>query len=256
MTDLVDLVALSLLPVWLRSRTAELLRAGDSPHAVLQRLIFDHWRNEPDRAVTLNEQAEAATTARARRRHTGCRLDDAAYPVALTTITDPPPVLWMRGQQDVAQPAVCRHRRIAGGISLWACRWPHNSQRISQRTRLLIVSGLARGVDSAAHRGALDGGGATIARARLRSGRDVSAGTRGRSPRRSCVAGAVDQRAGAGHAAAAVVLSAAQSDHQRSVARGGGDRGGREERIAHHRAVRPRTGTRRAGRAWECPEWP
>jgi DNA processing protein len=161
MPDLLDFVALSLLPVWLRSRTAELLRTGDSPHAVLQRLIFDHWRNEPDRTVTLRQQAEAATT---RAREGGIQAvtwTDAAYPVALTTIADPPPLLWTRGRQDVLNlPSVA----IVGSRAASPYGLAIAAQLAADLAArgLLVVSGLARGVDSAAHRGALDGGGATI----------------------------------------------------------------------------------------------
>ena len=53
-----------------------------------------------------------------------------------------------------------------------------------------------------------------------------------------------------------MVLSAAQPDHQRAVARGRGDRGGREERIADHRALRARAGARRARGARQRAERP
>ena len=62
------------------------------------------------------------------------------------------------------------------------------------------------------------------------------------------------ERTGAGHAAAAAVLPDAQPHHQRAVARGRGRRGWREERIAHHGALRARAGSRRAGRAWQHSE--
>ena len=100
-----------------------------------------------------------------------------------------------------------------------------------------------------------DGGGATVAV--LGSGVDViypprarGAGARDRDERRR------RQRARAGHAAAADVLPAAQPHHQRAVARGRRRRGGREERLADHGALRARAGTRRAGGARQRVERP
>ncbi len=90
-------------------------------------------------------------------------LDDATYPALLREIYDPPPVLYVRGalpvddgSRDVAvvgsraasPQGLSLARAMARDLSSWgAC----------------IVSGLARGVDSAAHQGALDAGGRTVA---------------------------------------------------------------------------------------------
>ncbi|MGA2219654.1 MAG: DNA-processing protein DprA [Terracidiphilus sp.] len=78
----------------------------------------------------------------------------AAYPERLKEIYDPPPVLWVRG--DVAllsRPSIAvvgtRHPSPYGsGIAEML------SRDLAAR-RLLIVSGMARGIDSCAHRGAL-----------------------------------------------------------------------------------------------------
>jgi DNA processing protein len=90
------------------------------------------------------------------------RLADPAYPAALAAIHDPPPTIWTRGCLDcldgvlvaivgsrAASPyALEVARRLAADL---ACRG------------VTVVSGMARGVDSAAHRGALEAGGATVA---------------------------------------------------------------------------------------------
>ena len=78
----------------------------------------------------------------------------AAYPERLKEIYDPPPVLWVRGDVSLLKrPAIAvvgtRHPSPYGsGIAEML------SRDLAAR-RLLIVSGMARGIDSSAHRGAL-----------------------------------------------------------------------------------------------------
>jgi DNA processing protein len=90
------------------------------------------------------------------------QLGTSDYPPLLAEIPFPPECLWTRGRRDLlARPAVAvvgaraatRHglamaEQLAGDLA---------------RAGLVVVSGLARGIDSAAHRGALDAGGTTIA---------------------------------------------------------------------------------------------
>jgi len=89
-------------------------------------------------------------------------IDDERYPALLRAIHDPPPLLYVRGDPAAlldAQLAVVGSRRASsGGIRL--------SQTMSGqlvRTGLHICSGLALGVDGAAHLGALEAGGKSIA---------------------------------------------------------------------------------------------
>ena len=76
------------------------------------------------------------------------------YPERLKEIYDPPPVLWVRGDVHLlARPAIAvvgtRHPSPYGsGMAEML------SRDLAAR-RLLIVSGMARGIDSCAHRGAL-----------------------------------------------------------------------------------------------------
>ena len=87
---------------------------------------------------------------------------DPQYPALLNCIVDPPPVLWTRGVPLVlSQPAVA----VVGSRA--ATRYALDvgarlATELAERG-MVVTSGLARGVDSAAHRGALDGGGRTIA---------------------------------------------------------------------------------------------
>jgi DNA processing protein len=103
----------------------------------------------------------------------GCRLvtvSSEEYPALLGQIADPPLVLYVMGDATVlsrhAVAMVGSRRPSAYGSSV-----AHRlASDLSQRG-LTVVSGLARGIDSASHRGALEAGGKTIAV--LGSGVDV-----------------------------------------------------------------------------------
>jgi DNA processing protein len=170
MTDLLDFVALSLLPPWYGLPAAERLRGGDPPGAVLEDLADHSARDEPDKAATLRSRAAAAIHRAAAAAMTAIAWNDPAYPVALTTIADPPPVLWIRGRVGaLSAPSVAIVGSRAAspyGLSVAA----QLAGDVAARG-LVIVSGLARGVDSAAHRGVLANGGVTVAV--LGSGVDV-----------------------------------------------------------------------------------
>jgi len=90
-------------------------------------------------------------------------LDDGSYPALLREIADPPIVLYVRGnwQECFEQPCV-------GVIGSRQCStYGQNAAEMLSRdlaTRgLTVVSGLARGIDTSAHRGAIAGKGKTIA---------------------------------------------------------------------------------------------
>jgi DNA processing protein len=132
----------------------------------LERAGDDH---APERARDLRHRAAAVLDEAARRGITVAALGDAAYPLALAEIPDPPPVVWVRGDLRPDEHAVA----LVGSRAAT----PHALEvafRLASglaRAGIAIVSGLARGVDAAAHRGALDGGGRTLAV--LGSGVDV-----------------------------------------------------------------------------------
>jgi len=88
--------------------------------------------------------------------------EDEAYPERLREIYDPPSTLWIRG--DVSQLS-------RPGIAVVGTRQPSPygagmaellSRDLANR-RMVILSGMARGVDTAAHKGAIEAGGKTVA---------------------------------------------------------------------------------------------
>lgn len=89
-------------------------------------------------------------------------LADSAYPRMLLEISDPPPLLYARGRADLlGRPALAvvgSRNGTAQGL-----RNAEAFARSFSEGGLTIVSGLALGIDAAAHRGGLAGTGSTIA---------------------------------------------------------------------------------------------
>jgi DNA processing protein len=154
MSHLLDLTALSLLPIWLGRLIGERLRAGDPPAAILERLLVERWPDEPDKRATIRARAATALARAAGSGITPIAWSDAAYPPALAAIIDPPPVLWLRGAAAALErPAVAIVGSRAG--SPYALAVAERLAADLSARGIVVVSGLARGVDSAAHRGAL-----------------------------------------------------------------------------------------------------
>jgi DNA processing protein len=128
----------------------------------------DHWqqaagiRKEVSRAVPAADHL-AVREAIAALEKTEARivpLADSNYPPLLKTIHDPPALLYLRGQLPPAEAmAIVGSRRSSEcGRRLTSAL----SQQLAERG-IGVISGLARGIDTAAHQGALDGGGYTAA---------------------------------------------------------------------------------------------
>lgn len=87
---------------------------------------------------------------------------DEAYPAALKEIHDPPLALYVRGDLDP-----CDKHAVAVVGSRQATHYGRTvADRLSYqlgKTGFTVISGLARGVDAAAHEGALKAGGRTLA---------------------------------------------------------------------------------------------
>ncbi len=96
------------------------------------------------------------------RGHQVLLLPDPDYPPLLREISDPPPVVFVAGDQRVLsnpQLAIVGSRNASrAGMEL-----AYEFSRALVQSGLVITSGLALGIDAAAHRGALSGPGPTVA---------------------------------------------------------------------------------------------
>ncbi|HEV8675041.1 MAG TPA: DNA-processing protein DprA [Methylomirabilota bacterium] len=170
-------VALALVPEvgWNARRYHELLAVGPPVELfrASRRALASKVGDELARAVigfdaraASARQRAAAETSRARL----ITLDDADYPAALKQAPLPPPFLFVRGtpvrEDGLAVAIVGSRRPTPYGVKV--------AERLAgdlAARGVTVVSGFARGVDTAAHRGALAAGGRTLAV--LGSGVDV-----------------------------------------------------------------------------------
>ncbi len=173
--DLLDAVALSVLPGISRSRAAaayKLLREDDPEQAALETVIAACGRVASAGSVAAGARREAARLLEIAPAAgmTLVRVEDPEYPSLLREIGDPPPVLWVRGARAaLAGPAVA----IVGSraASAYALEVAARLGGELAGHGLVVVSGLARGADGAAHRGCLAANGVTVGV--LGSGADV-----------------------------------------------------------------------------------
>jgi DNA processing protein len=128
------------------------LEALNFPAPAAQFLFTGKARTEAERElVRVSEQKGALLT-----------FEDEDYPEQLREIFDPPPVLWVLGDVKLlARPSIAivgtRHPTPYGtGMAEILARDLANH-------RLVILSGMARGIDTYAHKGALAAGGSTVA---------------------------------------------------------------------------------------------
>ena len=91
---------------------------------------------------------------------------DAEYPQLLLEIPSPPPILYYQGKVKIAE-----NQGATPLIAIVGTRqptehgrkWTYNIGKALGKNGFTVVSGLAEGIDTFAHRGCLDGGGRTIA---------------------------------------------------------------------------------------------
>ncbi|MEK7236736.1 MAG: DNA-processing protein DprA [Nitrospirota bacterium] len=169
------------LESWLRLRAIDgvgdqtvlrLVRAWHSPEAVLcasrddliqsgcSPQLADAIRRGPDSPACRSLEREL--NAIERERIEVLSVLDSTYPARLKMIADPPPLLYITGtltEQDELAIAIVGARRATAAGRAMTEELSHDLAAAG----MTVVSGLARGVDAAAHRGALAAQGRTVA---------------------------------------------------------------------------------------------
>lgn len=138
----------------------ELVRVeGVGPETARAITAFDGW-GEVEKEIETAEAKGISLIA----------LGDPAYPPVLAEIYDPPSVLYVTGEAE-SWPELCVAVVGTRAVSHYGRRAAQYLVRGLAEMGVGIVSGMARGVDSVAHKAALDAGGFTAAV--LGSGADV-----------------------------------------------------------------------------------
>lgn len=137
-------------------------RALDVAPTRAERLASWQYGDDPELTRELEEDVAADLAWCETPGHALITLDHPDYPLLLREIADPPPLLFLKGDPDLlALPQLAvvgtRHPSLTGRADAEAFAG------LLARTGLVITSGLARGVDAAAHVGALRAGGRTVA---------------------------------------------------------------------------------------------
>jgi DNA processing protein len=162
MINLVEAVALSLCFGTARRHVMAALRAQpDCPFELLAAWIAGRANGSADLG-TLRAAAEQALERAGQRQIEAVAWGEARYPPLLAATPDPPVLLWVRGRVDLLSlPSIAIvGSRAASSYGLEV------AERLAADVvahQMMVVSGLARGIDSASHRGALEAGGPTVA---------------------------------------------------------------------------------------------
>lgn len=127
----------------------------------LKAVVADHIATEISRGLSEDALAESMHWLSLENNFL-VTLADSYYPKSLLEITDPPPVLFAKGNLGLLnQPSIA----IVGSRNATS-QGKENAEAFAKGLSsfgLCIVSGLALGIDGAAHRGALQANGSTIA---------------------------------------------------------------------------------------------
>lgn len=168
--DLADWVALNMIR-GIGSRTAnQLIDRLGSPAQVFaaSRLSLEKEGLKPEtiRELHDSEILEKANAEIERLEQLGARvvtLNDEEYPPLLREIHDPPIALYVRGDLKKACDQPCLAVVGSRRSSTYGLNAAQSLSRDLAANGLTIISGMARGIDASAHRGALEAGGLTIA---------------------------------------------------------------------------------------------
>ena len=130
----------------------EILGVGRAGKKLASLIADETFRDEADDVIAL-----------CRRRSVGIVLEgDAGYPPLLSRIDDPPGLLFVRGEilpRDALAVAIVGARHATA----YGLKIAEQLAGSLARAGYTVVSGLARGIDAAAHRGAMAAGGRTVA---------------------------------------------------------------------------------------------
>ena len=168
--ELLPLLRLNLIPgVGSRTQTVLLERFGSAEGvlsaSIEQLLQVRGVGRKLAAAISLARETDEALQELERCRQQGVQLflrERDGYPKMLTEIPDPPPVLYCRGTllpSDELSVALVGSRRC----TVYGRQQAERLANALARAGLTVISGLARGIDAAAHRGALAAKGRTIA---------------------------------------------------------------------------------------------
>jgi len=153
--DVRDALALALLPGVGPLEYERRVAAAGSPTAALDQCDGarrDAARTRADQALLRGARVGAACVP----------VGDRRYPSALRRLRSVPPVLWMRGTPGLA---ALRSVAIVGtrAASPTGLRVARSLAAACAESGICVVSGLALGIDGAAHRAVLEAGGSTVA---------------------------------------------------------------------------------------------
>ncbi len=153
-------VALTVTPGLASRLTAKLLQTFGTPEAVFRATLTEleacHLPASVAQAIASQAPLKAAEKEVAQLKKLGCRLlnwEETEYPRRLKEIYDPPPLLYVRGDVSV----LARHSLAMVGTRRPTTYGNQMAERLARELAersLVIVSGLARGIDSSAHKGA------------------------------------------------------------------------------------------------------
>ncbi|HXZ54934.1 MAG TPA: DNA-processing protein DprA [Burkholderiales bacterium] len=166
--DLAAWIELSLVPGLGGGRLRSLLSAFGLPANVLRATRPQLCRVVPEPlAESILGRKRGAEVDKALRwadkpGHAVLTLADGAYPKQLLEIPDPPALLYVVGESQLLS---CRALAVVGSRNATpqGLKNAHAFARALSDAGLAVVSGLALGVDSEAHRGGLEGRGSTFA---------------------------------------------------------------------------------------------
>ncbi len=159
--DYLGWLALALTPGLGARMAGKLLREFGSPDAVfnasLTALEGQHLPAAVAQSIHSRRPLSDAAKELAQAQAAGCRLltwDEPEYPVRLREIYDPPPLLYVTGDVSL----LSRHLIAIVGARRPSPYGNQMAERIGRDLAargIVVVSGLARGIDASAHRGAL-----------------------------------------------------------------------------------------------------